>query len=173
MHTPADCSSSQASWGPRALPYVLASKTSSGLSSGLFYESNFAKIFSFKYPMGGQDGTAANKRVTLSPKSSLDPGAHSCSVRSIEVISTSRSFSATPCSHEFTTQPTLPTRKPIFQKQPKNLTFALPRSSACCAGSSAGPEGEGGLPACRSLPQKRSARRHTHVLGAVSVAALL
>lgn len=124
--------------------------------------------------MGKQATTAANERVTLSPKSSpVDPGAHSCSVRSVEVISTSCSLSVSPRSHEFTTLLTLPMCKPVFQKQPKNLTSALPRSSACHAGSSTGPEGEGGLPACGNLPQKRSARRHMHVLGAVSVAALL
>lgn len=32
MHTPADFGSSLASWGPRALPYVLASETTSGLN---------------------------------------------------------------------------------------------------------------------------------------------
>lgn len=36
----------------------------------------------------------------------------------------------------------------------------------------AGPEGAGGLPACRNLPQKRSVRNHTSLV-AVSVAALL
>lgn len=155
VHTPADCSSSWACWGPRALPYVLASKTSSGLSIQRVFSMHrsLPRSFYASLPPEGMKGhMLIMQRVMMYTTSSpVDPVSHSRSVLSVEMISMSCSLRVTPPSNESATLPTLPVHNPIFHIQPVNLNSDVPCSCAWLP-PAAGPEGEGGFPAYRNLP---------------------
>lgn len=155
MHTPADFSSSLASWGPTAPPNMLAFETSSTLNTWAFsvpqiMQRSFCASASPEGIQGHRSCTQSLSQWQSQARSTWFPPLASSSI--------------SPPSPEFATLPTLPTHNPIFQTQPIKLTSDLPCSCAWHAGSSSRTRGSRRFASLQESTAKEKCEE-SHVLG--------
>lgn len=177
MHTPADFGSSLASWGPRALPYVLASETTSGLNIHRVFFSLPSELCKDLFvQVSPSEGTQGHRLKGWHCTHSLLLQSHRTSLPERATYTDDFHLSAPsvfllPLMNLHRCQLSQPTTQFSRHNQSPSPLICLAAVPGMQA-RAAGPEGAGGLPACRNLPQKRSARRHMSLVAA-SVAALL